>query len=305
MTAAVLAGLVAGLGVWLLVRAIVPRPVALEVALERLNRPRRPAVAATAEAGGSVRARLEAGALALADRLDVDLSDHREQLRLVGRSREAHVLRKLALAALGMLGPSVVALGWAATGAGGPPVGVLAMATGAAGGLGWWLPDRALADAAAARRRAFTHALSSYLDLVNVMLAGGAGINAALTQAAEAGEGWVFAALRRQLDRARLTNRTVWEAFAELGEQLGIDELTELAASVSLVGNQGARIRDSLAIRGDSLRSRQLAATEAAAEAATEQMTIPLAVMLFGFLLWVAFPAVWQITAATGTTPVP
>jgi tight adherence protein C len=50
---------------------------------------------------------------------------------------------------------------------------VVSLVTAAAGFV---LPGFVLRDEAARRRRAFRHTLSSYLDLVNVLLAGGAGI---------------------------------------------------------------------------------------------------------------------------------
>lgn len=79
--------------------------------------------------------------------------------------------------------------------------------------------------------------------------------------------------------------------------------LAELAASVELAGSQGARIRASLAAKADSLRGHQVAETEAAAEAATERMTIPVAVLLFGFLVFIAYPAVQQITTVSNPVP--
>ena len=90
---------------------------------------------------------------------------------------------------------------------------------------GFVLPDALLRDEAERRRRAFRHALSAYLDLVNVLLAGGGGIETALHAAADAGDGWGFAAIRQALDRARLTNRTPWDTFGQLGDELGVDEL--------------------------------------------------------------------------------
>ncbi|MCZ7537378.1 MAG: hypothetical protein M5T61_16690 [Acidimicrobiia bacterium] len=80
-------------------------------------------------------------------------------------------------------------------------------------------------------------------------------------------------------------------------------ELAELAASVSLAGSHGARIRASLAAKADTLRGHQIAETEAAAEAATERMTVPVAVLLFGFLVFIAYPAIAQITSVSGPTP--
>jgi hypothetical protein len=109
--------------------------------------------------------------------------------------------------------------------------------------------------------------------------------------------------IRRSLDRARLTGRSPWEVFADLGRELDISELAELSASVSLAGSHGARIRQSLAAKADTLRGHQVAETEAAAEAATERMTIPVAVLLFGFLVFIAYPAVIQITSVSGASP--
>jgi Flp pilus assembly protein TadB len=165
---------------------------------------------------------------------------------------------------------------------------------------GWFLPDFAVRDAAEKRQKAFRHALSSYLDLVNVIIAGGGGIQTALYTAAEAGDGWAFASIRRALDRARLTGRSPWDTFTDLARDLDVPELAELAASVALAGSHGARIRASLAAKADTMRGHQVAETEAAAEAATERMTIPVAVLLFGFLLFVAYPAVQQITTVSG-----
>ena len=44
---------------------------------------------------------------------------------------------------------------------------------------------------------------------------------------------------------------------------------------------------------------------EASAEAATERMTVPVAVLLFGFLIFIAAPAVATITSTTAGGPHP
>ena len=43
--------------------------------------------------------------------------------------------------------------------------------------------------------------------------------------------GWAFAYLRRALDQARLARETPWAALGRLGQELGVGELSELAAS--------------------------------------------------------------------------
>lgn len=174
-----------------------------------------------------------------------------------------------------------------------PAVGILALASGVA----WfYLPDLRLREQVVQRRKAFQYALSAYLDLVNVILAGGGGIETALVAAADAGDGWAFAKLRHALHRAQRINEPLWTAFDELGDELGVNELRDLASSIGLAGAQGARIRASLAVKADTLRSHQIAETEAAAEATTERMNLPTAVLLLGFLIFIVFPAVTAIT---------
>lgn len=225
-----------------------------------------------------------------------------QQLRLTDRTPERHALEKVSMAIVGFLGTVILGAGLTMAGMSIPPAVLAFLAIAVAVG-GFVLPDLVLRDEADRRQRAFRHALSSYLDLVNVILAGGGGIETSLHVAADAGDGWAFAAIRQALDRARLTNKSPWDTFGQLGDELGIDELRELAASVQLAGSQGARIRASLAAKADSLRGHQVAETEAAAEAATERMTIPVAVLLFGFLVFIAYPAVQQITTVSNQVP--
>ncbi len=290
-----------GFGMWLVVRALSPRPAPLSEVLAALERPGRSALTAADEL--TSRRRPEVAARRILEGLGVDAGDRGRDLALLERSPERHALDKLTGALGGLGGVVLIGLGAATAGLGLPPVTVPALGALALVG-GFVLPDLLLRDQAARRRAEFRHALSAYLDLVNVILAGGGGTETALFSAAEVGDGWAFATIRRALDRARLTNRSPWDTLAELGEELGVSELGELAASVALAGSQGARIRASLAAKADSLRGHQIAQTEAAAESATERMTIPVAVLLFGFLVFIAWPAVHQITSVS-STPVP
>lgn len=303
MTLVVMAVLGAGAATGLLLcwRAVAPRPPDLDEVLGRLARPGVPVISSssaraslTARAGPMVRRIVEA--------LGADPNRYRQELELVGRTPERHAFDKLLGASAGLLIPNLAAAGMVSAGLALPLGGVAALSLATAGG-GFVLPDLVLRDEADKRRRAFRHTLSSYLDLVNVLLAGGAGIETALHAAAEAGDGWGYRTIRAELRRARLTGQSPWDTFAQLDDRLGIHELAELAASVSLAGSHGARIRASLAAKADTLRGHQIAETEAAAEAATERMTVPVAVLLFGFLVFIAYPAVIQITTVSGPQP--
>jgi hypothetical protein len=61
---------------------------------------------------------------------------------------------------------------------------------------------------------------------------------------------------------------------------------------VSLAGTEGARVRDSLAVKASSLRDHALAEAEAEAQATTERMALPLVMLFLGFLILIGYPAV-------------
>ena len=71
----------------------------------------------------------------------------------------------------------------------------------AAAGL-WFAPDLDVRAEAARRRRDFTHAFISYLQLVRLARAAGAGTSEALEYAARTGDGWAFARIAAVLDTA-------------------------------------------------------------------------------------------------------
>lgn len=297
MMVPLLLGLATGVGLWLIVVAARPRPVPLANALADLHRP--PAARSDVAAAGPVIARL----LEVLSAVGVRTPFRDQQLALTGTSPEVWARDKLVGATGGLAVPLMV---WAALTAIGiqvpPAVGVLALAGGAAG---WFLPDLRLKEQVEQRRKAFQYALSAYLDLVNVILAGGGGIETALVAAADAGDGWAFARLRHALHRAQRINQPLWTAFDDLGAELGVPELRDLASSIGLAGAQGARIRASLAVKADTLRSHQISETEAAAEATTERMNLPTAVLLLGFLIFIVFPAVSAITGVSNAPCVP
>jgi tight adherence protein C len=161
--------------------------------------------------------------------------------------------------------------------------------------VGWVAPDLEVRGQAARRRDEFRAALSAYLDVVAILLAGGSGTETALYAAAEQGAGWPFVELRGALDRCRLSGDAPWRALERLGRRFDVAELSELAATAAVAGEQGAKIRQSLAARASGLRAAQLAEVEAAAGATTEKMTVPLVVLGVAFLAFILFPAVVQV----------
>ena len=104
-----------------------------------------------------------------------------------------------------------------------------------------------------------------------------------------------FARLRGALEAARITRQPPWSHLAALGQELGVAEMAELAASITLAGTEGAKVKTSLAAKAATLRAHQLAAAETQAQAATERMSLPLVLLFAGFLLLVGFPAIVHV----------
>ncbi|MFD0328296.1 type II secretion system F family protein [Streptacidiphilus monticola] len=124
-----------------------------------------------------------------------------------------------------------------------------------------------------------------------IALHGGAGIQQALAQAAQAGHGRCFDELRAALTEAEITRQPPWGPLARLGERWDVRDLQGLAASVHLAGSEGARITASLTAKADSLRTTLLADSEARASSATERMSLPVVLLFAAFLLFVGYPA--------------
>lgn len=289
-----------GLGVWLLWHALTARPSLAEIQAGLARRGRPLATQSSPWARSEVESRIARTAMRQLRRLGVDPASRAEDLAVTRTSVEAHVLAKLSYALAGFVVVLLLTGALAAAGVGVVAgAGVVVAAVVAAGG--YVLPDLALVDRARDARRAWRHAYGAYLDLVELMVAAGAGPEGALADAAEVGDGPAFEAIRSALAEAKRSRHlSVWQALGELGHNVGIVELGQLAASATLVADEGARIRDSLAAQADSLRSAQLAAAEAEAESATEHMTLPLMVLLIAFLVFIGYPAVAAI-AELGT----
>jgi pilus assembly protein TadC len=231
----------------------------------------------------------------------VDLGGLRSRLRALGKPIEAHAFEKLLGGIAGLFIPVMFSLAVTAAGVSVSPGVIVALAVGLSL-AGFMYPDLGLSNQIERRRRDFRHSLSAYLDLVTIILAGGGGLETALQTSADLGDGRAFAEIRDALRRARLTSRTPWDVFDDLGEELGVDELRELAAAAHLAGDQGARIRASLAAKADSMRASQTAAIEAQAEAATEKMLLPVVGMVVGMILFIGFGVV-QAISTPGAVP--
>lgn len=274
-----LAGALIGGGIVLIARGLASTATPLAALIDELHRPRQLAPVrrsivddvATRIAGHSVGAR--AADLAVCERTTAKFVQDRLSWSLL-------------LAAPGL---ALTILTW-----GGlvdfltAPIAALATVAAAAGGWLYALVD--LRSDAKKRRREFRHALSAFLELVTILMAGGAGVETALYDAAEVGRGSAFRHIQTALSAAQARREPPWATLGSLGHRLDVPELVELDASMTLAGD-GARVRDSLVAKAEAMRSKDLSQLEAEAQARSETMVLPVAMMFAGFLLLIGYPA--------------
>ncbi|MEV0453708.1 type II secretion system F family protein [Catellatospora methionotrophica] len=205
----------------------------------------------------------------------------------------AHVARQLTYTVIGLAVP--VALFTVLGLTGGAPGWVLptwlCLACAAAG---FWLPNLRVRRTAAARRLLMEHTLSTLLDLVAPALAAGAGVEQAMRDAASVCTGWAADRIRAALATARAGQLPLWQPVDDLGTQLQVPALRQLATSLRLASGEGTRIRAAITARADILAQKLIADTETRAASATERMAAPL-MLLAGIL------AIFLITAAFDT----
>lgn len=225
-----------------------------------------------------------------------DLTGLHQDLAITGATFEGYLSRSLTLAVVGLLGPTAILTLLNAAGLGVPVV------VGAATGLGLGvvmlgITHRELREAAAKRRAEFRRGLSIYLDLVAMSMQAGRGHSEALPAAAAIGSGWPFTELQDAIEGARFSGITAWAALGQLGERMGMRELTDLDGALQLANDDGAKVRATLVARAGTLREQRIADAEAQATQATESMKFALIVMVFVFLAYELYPSVARLFA--------
>ena len=280
----VLAGALAGAGVLLVARGVVGETAPLAAIVAELHRPRVEAVL-TSRRDVWVR------------RLAGQSTPQRDQdLAACERTEDRFVQDRLVWAAIGAA-PGAGLLMLSAGGASSVvPAGVLVLGV-PIGAVGGWLYARLdLRSDAVKARREFRHALAAYLELVTILMAGGAGVETAMFDAAAIGEGSAFRHLRTALSAAQARREPPWHLLGDLGDRLGVSELAELHASMSLAGD-GAQVRDTLSAKANGIRLCDLAAIETEAQARSETMVLPVVLMFTGFLVLIGYPALAALSA--------
>ncbi|MFZ6003065.1 MAG: type II secretion system F family protein [Actinomycetota bacterium] len=285
-TSVALAGALLGTGLWLVWTGWSPARQPLHAVLARLGQPR-------VEVEPVSRDNLDVRVGVLARRIGVvdhTVAGMRADLRVLRRSPDEQAALLVTYAVLGFLWAPVVAAGGWLVGVR-LPIAIPLWLAPLGGAIGVISALRSVKTAAAQRRQAFSHALSSFCDITGMCLAAGRGVESSLETAAHTGRGWAFVELQTALRAGYVRGDTPWDALARLGTEAQLDDLVELAAALSLAGDEGAAVRDTVSSKAKAIRERLTSEAERSAASVTERMGIPATLLLLGFILFLGFPA--------------
>lgn len=279
-----LPGAVLALGMVLVVAAFRPQHARLSDALAALADASPAAVTADVEARPGDLDRL--GAWWLRSRQVVAPPELERQLRLRGRSLTRHYSYKLLGAVAGFLLPILVGIVlWFGFGESPlmPVVFSLALAV-----VGFVVPDLRLRGAGAEATEDATEALLAFFDLVTLERLANQSGTQALHAAAALSDVPVFADIRSALERARLQQRAPYSDLKELGRELDLPALRDLA-DVMRLDESGASLSTALRARVRELRDGHLTAMKMAATEVSERMTLWMVVpsLVFGLFFLV------------------
>lgn len=305
MTLTLIVGAGFGLGLFLLVRALFPGRTSAATMLARVDARAFTSLAAPSQtlAGGGggraeqarqLRERIGKQTAAFYARQGWQVRSLRADLAILERPFETFLGHKVLLSVLGIAFGPLAFLGlWIAGWVSNPLMPLwLALACMV---VFFFLPDLEVWRDAKEKRRDFLRVTGVFLSLVANNLAGGRGLPEALKTSAEISDSWPLLGLRRCLADARLAGVSYWSALDRLGEEIAVHELRDLAAALALSADDGARIRQSLTARADTMRQRELAELEGAAGAQSQTMLVAQLLLCTGFLIFLAYPALTRV----------
>ncbi len=279
MVVALLAGATVGLGLWLIVRELVPAAPALGPALRQLHAPT-PAVAGGAGAAD------EQGLVGVVGRW---VRVPRQDLALIGSSPARWAIELVGFTLVGLVVPPLLTLLLALAGIG-LPIAVPAVAGVGLAVLFGFLANVSVRQRAGDAREEFARHVAVFLDLIALELAASRGPVEALERAAAVGAGWVPQRIRASLANSRLQLQPPWQGLRQVAAEIGVPDLGDVGDMMTLLGDEGAPVYDTLRARAASIRAALLAREEDRANTATTALYIPTSLLVFVLFIIAAYP---------------
>lgn len=163
--------------------------------------------------------------------------------------------------------------------------------------FGW----RVIADlrVRARRRKAeLRRAVNDFVQLLAVALTTNRSVEDAVAFAADAGDGFGFELLRQTIDTAQPMGLSVWDALGAMADTYDLDQLRGLATSLQRQAGVGVSVAATIRTEASAMRARQLAEITDRADKANANLSLPTMGMVFGMVLFLAYPVMQQISEA-------
>ena len=286
----VLGGMLILAGAGVAVRAVRPAPPRLTAVMAQLNaQPARP-VTGQVHAPSRERSWIPTAVVAAAER---HLGARQEDLAILGRSRADLAVTKIGWAVGGALFPAL--LGVTLTLAGVHlPFAIPVVACIGVAAFCWVNPSRQVAEDAQNARKEFRAALMAYLVLVGLERNARGSVPEALEEASRDSGSRPFRLIHAQVLSAELNNQLPWDGLKDLGRRIDVEELVNLADTVSVAAD-GAAIFDTLMAEARSMRNADNVAQLEQAGKANERLVAPNVALFVCFGALLVYPAAARI----------
>lgn len=151
----------------------------------------------------------------------------------------------------------------------------------------------------ARRRKAeLRRAVNDFVQLLAVALTTNRSVEDAVAFAADAGDGFGFELLRQTIDTAQPMGLSVWDALGAMADTYDLDQLRGLATSLQRQAGVGVSVAATIRTEASAMRARQLAEITDRADKANANLSLPTMGMVFGMVLFLAYPVMQQISEA-------
>ena len=291
---AVLCGAVVVAGVYALIRAFRRPRLTLRAVRTRVEQPR--TTAAFHSVGGSAPSRI-GGALAAGPLGRIVEQRLGKSLRLAGLT-VPQLLGQIVTAVfvstltMAMLVSLLVTTGSVSMS---PLLGLLSV--GIVALFAW----RVIADArarAGRRQRGLRRVVNDFVQLLAIALTTNRSVEDSISFAADAGEGDGFDLLRQTISTAQPMGISVWDALTAMADTYELPELRGLSTSLQRQAGVGVSVAATIRTEAKSLRDKQLCDLKDRADKANSNLSLPTMGMVFGMVLFLAYPIMRQISDA-------
>ncbi|WP_049346398.1 hypothetical protein [Rothia mucilaginosa] len=162
---------------------------------------------------------------------------------------------------------------------------------------GWMLYSSNIESRAKNAREEFSRAIATYLEGVAMRRAQGANTSTAAASAAEVSNTWVFTRIKNRITIAHHQGKQPWDALADLGRELQVKEFSDLAAILKQAGENDTQIYESLRNHSELITGRILNDQHEKANAATERLSMFFPLVALVAIAMLMFPILMSLTS--------